>query len=298
MKKTMALLFVLLILVYFPITATAHEPNLGPFPLAGQYSVVVTTEHLNGDSWVFTYTITNLTEKSDYTGIPDGMPTWCNGIDPTGLDGFFVKIPRGATISNIHVPQPFRFEPPGGYWIFAGPQIADDAYDWINIWGNGPQSIYPIGKPLTFSIQLDNVQVGANEARITTFFYDHAIRYPGNPNNSWFSVYTTQIISPIPSPKLQIDNIHKLFDTSVLSGNLAGDGPGSSANGRLKALRNMLERAEELIDNGYIAEARQQLEDAYKKTDGDLKPPDFVKGSATKTLAAAIQNLIYSLGNR
>lgn len=76
---------------------------------------------------------------------------------------------------------------------------------------------------------------------------------------------------------------------------MVGEGPGASANGRLKALRNMLERAEELIDQGLIGEAIQQLEDAYKKVDGNPKPPDFANGSEASALATMIQNLISSL---
>jgi hypothetical protein len=291
MKKITVLLIMSLFFACFPISATAHEPSFGPFPLAGQYRIVVATEHLNGDSWLFTYTITNLTEASDYTGIVGGMPAWCNGIDPTGLDGFFIKIPHGATISNIQIPQSFRS---GGYWTFAGPWVADETYDWINIWGNGPQSIYPIGEPLTFSLQLDNVQVGTNEARITTFFYDHAIRY--TDSQDWFTVYITQITSSVPTPKLRIDNILIFFDTSVNSEDLFGVGPGASDGGRLKALRNMLEQAKYFIDNGLISEACQQLLDAYKKLDGKPKPPDFVAGPAVSQLAIMIRDLMAHLG--
>jgi hypothetical protein len=47
-----------------------------------------------------------------------------------------------------------------------------------------------------------------------------------------------------------IDNILDFFDDSVADGFLTGNGPGKSANGRLNALRNMLEMAGKLIKLG------------------------------------------------
>jgi len=297
MKKVFAILAVLLVLGCLAIPAMAHVSDSSVLlPLEGQYSIEVQTESLGGDSWVFTYIITNLTEEGDYSDI-GGLPGWCNGIDYTGLDGFFIRVPHGATISNIQVPAVFT--PPedaGDYWSYDGPRPDDDTYDWISIWGNGAYSIYPKGHSLTFSFQIDNVQVGTNEARLTTYYLDHWMRYGMDPSKL-FSSYTTQIISPVPTAKLRIDNIQDVFDSAVTSGTLTGNGPtATSSNGKLKALRNMLEPAEYLIDNGLIAEACQQLRDAYKKTDGNPKPPDFVTGDAAATLAAQIQNLINSLG--
>lgn len=298
MKKVFAVLAVLLVLGCLAIPAMAHETNLDLQPLAGQYSIEVQTENLGGDSWVFTYIITNLTEEGDYSDI-GGLPGWCNGIDYTGLDGFFIRVPHGATISNVQVPAVFT--PPedaGNYWSYDGPRPADDTYDWISIWGNGAYSIHPKGYSLTFSFQIDNVQVGTNNAQLSTFFLDHWIRYENQPDKL-FSCYVAQIISPVPigPPQQQIDNIQDVFDSAVTSETLLGNGPTTtSSDGKLKALRNMLERAEYLIDNGFIAEACQQLQDAYKKTDSNPKPPDLVTGTAAATLATQIQNLRNSLG--
>jgi hypothetical protein len=296
MKRIILSIVILLafIMAGSPTVVMAHEPNLGPFPLAGEYSVEVNVESVGSNSYVFTYVITNLSESSDYSGI--GMPEWCNGIDPTGLDGFFLRIPKDATLSNIQVPNSYR---EGGWWSDVERWAADADYDWIKIWGNGTQSVYPIGVPLTFSFQVDNVAVGTNQANLTTFFYDHAIRYPGPPpNNEWFSVYVAQIISPVTVPPGQpIDYILELFDDAAISGGLVGEGPGTSANGRLKALRNMLKSAEELIDRGLITEAIQQLEDAHKRVDDNPKPPDFASGSEVSALAAMVTNLIDTLRN-
>ena len=100
-------------------------------------------------------------------------------------------------------------------------------------------------------------------------------------------------------PNAQIANILDSIDDWVANGSLAGDGPGRSAERRLNALRNMIETAGDLIDNGDIAGACVQLEDAYRKTDGltpPESPPDFVKGDAADDLAQMILDLMASLG--
>ena len=61
----------------------------------------------------------------------------------------------------------------------------------------------------------------------------------------------------------------------------------------------MIEAAGDLIEDGLIEEACQQLMDAYKKCDGlapPESPPDFVAGPHAAELAVMIQNLRISLG--
>ncbi len=99
------------------------------------------------------------------------------------------------------------------------------------------------------------------------------------------------------SPHEQIVTIIDFFDTSVSEGTLTGVGSTeTSADGKLNALENMLKQAEALIQSGSIAEACLQLADAYKKTDADPNPPDFVTGPAAAQLASQIQSLMTSLG--
>jgi hypothetical protein len=94
-----------------------------------------------------------------------------------------------------------------------------------------------------------------------------------------------------------IDDIQDFFDNSADTGNLTGSGPTpTSAAGKMKALRNMLEETENLIESGMITKACKQLEDAYKKTDGIAPPPDFVNGPAAIQLATMIHNLMDGLG--
>jgi hypothetical protein len=92
-----------------------------------------------------------------------------------------------------------------------------------------------------------------------------------------------------------IEEILSLFDISVSNNTLAGEGPGDSADGRLKALRNMLTKVDELLAAGDTEEAYKQLLDAYKKIDGDSHIPDFVSGEATTELAQMILDLKTSL---
>ena len=65
--------------------------------------------------------------------------------------------------------------------------------------------------------------------------------------------------------------------------------------GRLKALRNMIEAAGDLIAAGDYEVACQQLQDAYDRCDGEFPPPDFVEGDAADDLATMILELMADL---
>jgi hypothetical protein len=93
-----------------------------------------------------------------------------------------------------------------------------------------------------------------------------------------------------------VDDTLAFFDASVAAGTLVGNGPGKSANGRKGALRNMIIAAGDLIDEGRYEEACQQLWDAYRKCDGDPRPPDFVTGQAADDLADMILGVMDELG--
>src|SRR5207244_1436830 len=94
----------------------------------------------------------------------------------------------------------------------------------------------------------------------------------------------------------QAANIIESFDEVVNAGELLGQGPGTSANGRLAALRNMLVAAATLIDQGLIQQACAKLQDALNRTDGAPQPSDFVAGPAAAELAAQIRALRSNLG--
>jgi hypothetical protein len=99
-----------------------------------------------------------------------------------------------------------------------------------------------------------------------------------------------------PPPSVSVADILAFLDASVADGSLYGSGPGNSADGRRKALRNMIEAAGDLIEDGYTAEACQQLLVSYQRCDGLPRPPEFVAGPATSTLAQMIFDLMAALG--
>jgi beta propeller repeat protein len=97
------------------------------------------------------------------------------------------------------------------------------------------------------------------------------------------------------SPAASVNDLLAFFDAAVAGGELVGDGPGKSAGSRLRALRAMIEAAGDLLLAGDVEGARQQLTDAYLKTDGQPQPPDFVTGPAAAELAQRILDLLAAL---
>jgi hypothetical protein len=71
---------------------------------------------------------------------------------------------------------------------------------------------------------------------------------------------------------------------------------GNSANGRLNALRNMLEMAGDLINVNDTEGACILLKSAAGKCDSLTPPPDFVKGESVYDLYSMIINLMAELG--
>jgi hypothetical protein len=98
------------------------------------------------------------------------------------------------------------------------------------------------------------------------------------------------------TPPTSVADILAFFDASVADGTLVGNGPGSSADNRRNALRNMIEAAGDLIDNGYVNDACEQVLDALNRTDGVDRPPEFVAGPAAPVLADMIIDLMGALG--
>jgi hypothetical protein len=95
-----------------------------------------------------------------------------------------------------------------------------------------------------------------------------------------------------PPPPVTIQGILDLFDDPELCGN----GPGNSAEGRKGALKNMIEAAGDLIEEGSTGEACQQLVDAYGRTDGLPRPPEFVGCAGAPVLAGMLIDLMAGLG--
>jgi len=96
-----------------------------------------------------------------------------------------------------------------------------------------------------------------------------------------------------PGSTLTIDDILAFYDASVADGTLVANGNGQ---GRLKALRNKLVAAGRMIDKGKLANACKKLLQAYERSDGLPRPPDFVAGPAAPVLAGMIAQLMADMG--
>lgn len=97
-------------------------------------------------------------------------------------------------------------------------------------------------------------------------------------------------------PSAQIASLLSFFDFSVAAGTLQGTGPGNSANGRLKALRNMIQAAADFINQSNLGQACLQLQDIMDRLDGVPRPPDFATGPAIEEIRSRISDLRANLG--
>lgn len=97
-------------------------------------------------------------------------------------------------------------------------------------------------------------------------------------------------------PSQQIAELLEVFDDAVAAGSLQGSGPAGSDEGRLKALRNMIAAAGELITDGNVVEACGQLLDVLNRIDGDPRPPDFATGAALEEVWTGVVELRSTLG--
>jgi hypothetical protein len=120
-----------------------------------------------------------------------------------------------------------------------------------------------------------------------------------NTNDPLFPLVTVGFtgtgVADEPPTSVTVDEILQFFDQSVSDGTLVGDGPGNSADGRRKALRNKIRSAGDLIDDMNYGQACEQLADAYARCDGLPNPPEFVSGPAAAQLAGMILDLMNSL---
>lgn len=90
---------------------------------------------------------------------------------------------------------------------------------------------------------------------------------------------------------LTIATVVAAIDQAVATGALRGVGEGNSATQRLAAWLNMLRAAEQSDAHGNDAGACGLLKQVYLRSDGVAQPPDFVAGSATRSIANLVQAL-------
>jgi hypothetical protein len=103
-------------------------------------------------------------------------------------------------------------------------------------------------------------------------------------------------VSSEPPPSYLMSALIAAYDSAIDDGRLFGFGPGNSASGRLKAFGNMLDAADDLIQEGNYEQACIQLTDAYNRADSDFPPPDFIYGPALGEIQTGINEVLTALG--
>lgn len=190
MKRAILPLVLLLAFLFFQAPAKAE-------PLNGQYTIEAIATPVEGNpyAWTFTYKIKNNTEMGDYTG----------------LDGFYIMVPKTAIITNIQPPPPLF---PPGEWIYFFqeyyPPLDSAFYRWLKFWGADIGSVYPVGSTATFSFTAHNVNLGANGGWVISYL--HYMKDDPDPNH-WYKSYSTEISGPIPLPATQECTITQLTNT-------------------------------------------------------------------------------------
>ena len=96
-------------------------------------------------------------------------------------------------------------------------------------------------------------------------------------------------MEPDPRENLDVHEIAYFVDESIKNGTLLGYGSGSEADERLNILKNKIDTATYVFENGTFEEACNQLYDAYLTTDGLSQPPDLVYGQSAPDLAKKIK---------
>jgi hypothetical protein len=166
---------------------------------------------------------------------------------------------------------------------------------YIEVYNQNFSQVQHVGQALeaTFYLPVEKYVVCLFATGVTTITVNE-----GEPDEYQFSYYRQGLsgfqFEIVASPPEILDFINQ----STSDGLLEGSGPGSSAKGRLTALMNMIAEAGHLIASGDTARACTQLADAYNRTDGVEKPPDFVAGEAAADLAQMIRGLRIALGCR
>ena len=157
-----------------------------------------------------------------------------------------------------------------------------------------------VGVPVTFTVTAGGGSLDIVDTTTDTEGFAQATLTLGpDAGTNTVEVAVAEISTPVTfnatGCEPTVEDVLDFIYVSVEDETLLGDGPAKSAEKRLCALVNMLEEAQRLIEEELIEEACEQLEDAYLRTDGESRPPDFVAGPAASELAALIQRLMDSM---
>ena len=172
---------------------------------------------------------------------------------------------------------------------FYAPPDHPDPTNWVNPGFAIPALQYPLyvapGASIEVEVTFSPSAVGAHGTRLVIMNNDLI--------NNFAVVYMIDGgVESEPPPEEQNQDILDFINDAVDAGFLSGSGPGNSAANRLNALKNMIEAAGDLIEDGYYEQAYDQLETVYRKCDGESPPPDFVEGPAREELELMILVLL------
>ncbi len=164
--------------------SVASAATITYIPLTNQYNVAFTPVALSGGSYKYTFQITNLTQ---------------NLGSQTGLDGFFIAVPHGATVSSVVSPPPYT----SGSWTWSQSQDpADPTEDLIKFWGNSPQSVYPLHTIATFSLVTNSIIASDEPINLVSFWGSAApnVAYTHTTNGN-YSYYSSAVAAPVSAPE-------------------------------------------------------------------------------------------------
>ena len=119
--------------------------------------------------------------------------------------------------------------------------------------------------------------------------------YMDNADQNWPSksgliiAYHELPMEPDPWENLDIYEISDFIDESIKNGALLGYGSSSLAGNQLNILKDRIETAANVLENGTFEAACRHLLDAYLSTDGLSQTPDLVYGPAAPELAKKIK---------
>jgi len=166
-------------------------------PLGGEYIVEASATPIGPQAYRFTYDVTNNNQQI--------------GASETGLDGFFVELPPGASVDDAILPPSFHGDP--GYWVFDDgfrdpypytvPELSPDPNtSWARFWGNYSASVYPAGATASFTIDVSNVRLGTARGAMVTFWgrmvpgWDYMTTPHGN-----YTGFSTSLPGPVEVPE-------------------------------------------------------------------------------------------------
>jgi parallel beta-helix repeat protein len=267
-------------------------------------NTIYNNNFINNHSQAYIYTWLVGENNAFYLDLPIGGNYWSNWVSPDEnhdgnvdnpyvVNGVVDNLPW--TTLNGWLNQPPTSDAGGPYSVILGntaifdgsgsydPDVATGdsivSYEW-DIAG-----IYTlVGIAPTLSVEeIEDLGVGVHLISLKTTD-SHGVMDTDNT--------TLEILPPQTTVLQQAEALLIYFDEEVINGSLAGIGPGRSSQGRLGALRNMLEAVCELIEDEQFDEARLQLLDVYMKVDGNPQPPDFVAGDAVEEISTKILELI------